>query len=169
MSNTRTCPRCGFNATYISEAMASHHYPRHSCAKQLRRTELAQRRADRARCAPERDCQHPRAGHLHGTRAAYVRDQCRCPGCTAANTAASNRLYRERAYGRWKPYVDASPSRARIASLRAAGIGVDQIAKLTGLSPQPPARPDLPLQQRQATVSEGPPRDRRANSRCACP
>ncbi|HEX8082130.1 MAG TPA: hypothetical protein VF557_18105 [Jatrophihabitans sp.] len=135
MSNTRSCPRCGFNATYISEAMAEHHHPRHSCAKQLRRTELAQRRADRARCAPKRNCQHPRARHLHGTRTAYVRDQCRCPSCTAANTAVSNRLHRERAYGRWKPYIDASPSRAHIASLRAAGIGVDQIAKLTGLSP----------------------------------
>jgi hypothetical protein len=64
-----------------------------------------------------------------------VRDQCRCPSCTAANTAVSNRLHRERAYGRWKPYIDASPSRAHIASLRAAGIGVDQIAKLTRLSP----------------------------------
>ena len=135
MSNTRTCSSCGFNATYVSEAMASHHHPRHSCAKHLCRTELAHRRADRARCAPKRSCQHPRARHVHGTRTAYVRDRCRCANCTAANTAASNQRHRERAYGRWKPYVDASPSRAHIAALRAAGIGVDQIAKVTGLSP----------------------------------
>ena len=135
MSVTRSCSRCGFSATYISEATAAHHHPRHSCAKQLRRTELTRRRNDRATRGPKRDCQHPRARHLHGTRTAYVRDRCRCPGCTAANTAVSNRLRRERAYGRWKPFVDAAPSRAHIASLRAAGIGVDQIAKLAGLSP----------------------------------
>lgn len=135
MRNTRTCLRCGFTATYISEPMAEHHHPRHSCAKQLHRIELAHRRADRAGRAPKRDCHHPRARHLHGTRAAYVRDRCRCPSCTAANTAASNQLYRACAYGRWKPYVDAAPSRAHITALRAAGIGVDQIAKLAGLSP----------------------------------
>lgn len=135
MRGTRSCLRCGFTATYISEAMAEHHHPRHSCAKQLHRSELAQRRADGVGGAPKRDCHHPRARHLHGTRAAYVRDECRCPSCTAANTAASDQLYRARAYGRWKPYVDASPSRAHITALRAAGIGVDQIAKLAGLSP----------------------------------
>lgn len=134
MRNTRTCLRCGVTATYISEPMAEHHHPRHSCAKQLHRIELAHRRADRAGRAPKRDCHHPRARHLHGTRAAYVRDQCRCPSCTAANTAASNQLYRVCAYGRRKPYVDASPSRAHITALRAAGIGVNQIAKLAGLS-----------------------------------
>jgi hypothetical protein len=134
MSVTRVCPTCGFTSTYASEAMAEHHHGRHSCAKQLRRRELAQARAARATSGPKRNCRHPRAQHQHGTRAAYVRDQCRCPKCTAANTAASHQMHRERTYGRWEPYVDAAPARQHNQMLRAAGIGVDQIAKLAALS-----------------------------------
>jgi DNA-binding CsgD family transcriptional regulator len=134
MSVTRVCPTCGFTSTYASQAMAAHHHNRHSCAKQLRRRELAQVRADRAESGPKRNCRHPRAKHQHGTRAAYVRDRCRCPECTAANTAASNQMHRERTFGRWEPYVDATRARQHIQMLRAVGIGVDQIAKLAGLS-----------------------------------
>ena len=134
MSLTRVCPICGFTGTYASQPMAEHHHNRHSCAKQLRRRELAQARAARAESGPKRNCRHPRAKHQHGTRPAYVRDQCRCPECTAVNTAASNQMHRERTFGRWEPYLDVGPCRAHIDDLRAAGIGVDQIAKLAGLS-----------------------------------
>ena len=134
MSLTRVCPICGFTGTYASQPMAEHHHNRHSCAKQLRRHELAQARAARAESGPKRNCRHPRAKHQHGTRAAYVRDQCRCRGCTIANTAASNQMHRERAFGRWAPYVDAAQARQHIQVLRDVGIGVDQIAKLAGLS-----------------------------------
>lgn len=134
MSLTRVCPICGFTGTYASQPMAEHHHNRHSCAKQLRRREIAQARAARAESGPKRNCRHPRAKHQHGTRAAYVRDQCRCRGCTIANTAASNQMHRERAFGRWAPYVDATPARQHIQVLRDVGIGVDQIAKLAGLS-----------------------------------
>lgn len=81
-----------------------------------------------------RECTHPRARHQHGTRAAYVKDRCRCTDCTAANTAVSRAVTRKRTYGRWNPYVDASPVREHIAALRAAGIGVERIAQLAGLS-----------------------------------
>ena len=131
MSLTRVCPICGFTGTYASQPMAEHHHNRHSCAKQLRRHELAQARAE---SGPKRNCRHPRAKHQHGTRAAYVRDQCRCRGCTIANTAASNQMHRERAFGRWAPYVGAAQARQHIQVLRDVGIGVDQIAKLAGLS-----------------------------------
>jgi DNA-binding CsgD family transcriptional regulator len=134
VSVTVVCPACGFTATYATQARADHHHPRHSCARQLRLLELAQARAARTKSGPKRNCRHPRAKHRHGTRAAYVRDRCRCPKCTAANTAASNEMHRERTFGRWEPYVDAGPTRAHIETLRAAGIGVDQIAKLTALS-----------------------------------
>lgn len=134
MSLTRVCPTCGFTGTYASQPMAEHHHNRHSCAKQLRRRELAQARAARAESGPKRNCRHPRAKHQHGTRPAYVRDQCRCPECTTVNTAASNQMHRERTFGRWEPYLDVGPCRAHIDDLRAAGIGVDQIAKLAGLS-----------------------------------
>lgn len=134
MSLTRVCPICGFTGTYASQPMAEHHHNRHSCAKQLRRHEIAQARDARAESGPKRNCRHPRAQHQHGTRAAYVRDQCRCRGCTIANTAASNQMHRERAFGRWTPYVDAAQARQHIQVLRDVGIGVDQIAKLAGLS-----------------------------------
>jgi hypothetical protein len=41
---------------------------------------------------------------------------------------------RQRIYGRWHPFVDAGPVREHIAALRAAGIGVERIAQLAGLS-----------------------------------
>lgn len=80
-------------------------------------------------------CAHPQARHVHGTRAAYVKDRCRCTGCTAANTAASNTRHRHQVFGRWAPFVDAAPVRDHVHQLRAAGIGTDQIAALAGVSP----------------------------------
>jgi hypothetical protein len=71
---------------------------------------------------------------LHGTRATYVRDGCRCTDCTAANTAASRTVNRERSYGRWQPFTDAGPVRQHLTALRAAGIGVERIASLAGTS-----------------------------------
>ena len=83
---------------------------------------------------PIRDCQHRGEPHRHGTRTAYVKDQCRCAECRAANSAASKTAHRERVLGRWAPFVDAAPVRAHIETLREAGIGVDQIARLAGIS-----------------------------------
>ena len=88
----------------------------------------------RTQTGSTRSCRHPRTAHVHGTRAAYVRDGCRCPHCRAANTAASNARHRERAFGRWHPFIDAAPTREHVQTLRAAGIGLDQIAKLAEVS-----------------------------------
>jgi hypothetical protein len=134
MRVSRTCPTCGYAADYASAALANAHHPRHSCVKHRRGLEQARRRAERLQARAKRDCTHPQARHRHGTRAAYVRDRCRCPDCTAANTAASRTASRERIYGRWHPYVDAGPIREHIAALRTAGIGVERIAHLAGLS-----------------------------------
>ncbi|WP_254781640.1 helix-turn-helix domain-containing protein [Modestobacter sp. DSM 44400] len=82
----------------------------------------------------KRECSHTDGHHVHGTRAAYVKDRCRCTDCTAANTAASRLANRERSYGRWQPYVDAHPVHEHIAALRAAGIGVERIAHLAGMA-----------------------------------
>jgi hypothetical protein len=70
---------------------------------------------------------------VHGTRAAYVKDRCRCSDCTAANTAASRTADRERAYGRWQPFIDARPVHEHLVELRAAGIGVERIAGLVNM------------------------------------
>jgi hypothetical protein len=134
MKVSRTCPTCGYTADYASATMANAHHPRHSCAKHRRGLEQARRRAERLQARVKRECTHPQARHRHGTRAAYVRDRCRCLDCTAANTAASRTVARKRIYGRWHPYVDAGPVREHIAALRAAGIGVERIAELAGLS-----------------------------------
>lgn len=83
---------------------------------------------------PRRDCTHEGSPHRHGTRVAYVKDRCRCPDCTAANTAASRTRYRQKAVGRWQPFTDATQVREHLTALRAAGIGVERIAQLTGMS-----------------------------------
>jgi rubredoxin len=134
MRVSRTCPACGYTADYATARLADAHHPRHWCAKHRHRRERARRPAERLQARVKRECSHPQAGHRHGTRAAYVKDRCRCPDCTAANTAASRAATRERIYGRWHPYVDAGPVREHIAVLRTAGIGVERIAQLAGLS-----------------------------------
>ncbi len=134
MRVSRICPACGYSAIYARARLADAHHRRHSCAKRWRRLEQARRRAERLQARATRDCTHPQARHRHGTRAAYVRDRCRCTDCTAANTAVSRTATRERIYGRWHPYVDAGPVREHIAALRAAGIGVERIAHLAGIS-----------------------------------
>jgi hypothetical protein len=134
MRVSRTCPSCGYTADYASAPLADAHHPRHSCAKHRHGLDQAARRAERLQARVPRECTHPQACHRHGTRAAYVKDRCRCAACTAANTAASRIATRERIYGRWRPYVDAGPVCEHIAALRAAGIGVERIAHLAGLS-----------------------------------
>src|SRR4051812_2319842 len=134
MTVSRICPACGYTADYATARLADAHHRRHSCAKHRCGLEQARRRAERLQARITRECSHPQARHRHGTRLAYVKDRCRCPDCTAANAAASRAATRERIYGRWHPYVDAGPVREHIAALRAAGIGVERIAQLAGLS-----------------------------------
>ena len=78
-----------------------------------------------------RDCLHPRARHQHGTLRAYIADNCRCEACANANLAATRQRARAKAIGAWQPYAAAEPVRQHLADLRAAGIGIDQIARLT--------------------------------------
>lgn len=80
-----------------------------------------------------RDCEHPRARHRHGTRAAYVADRCRCQDCREANRAEAAARRRAIAYGRWQPYVDADPARQHITRLRATGVGINHIVALSGV------------------------------------
>lgn len=69
----------------------------------------------------------------HGTRATYVVDKCRCKPCTQANTNAENNRYRQQAYGRWQPYVDAAPARAHVRTLMDYGLGWKRIAQMAGV------------------------------------
>ena len=80
-----------------------------------------------------RDCEHPRAHHQHGTLGAYRGDGCRCTDCTQANLAARRSKVRAQATGRWQPFTPAGPVREHLVRLRSAGVGVDQIANLSGV------------------------------------
>lgn len=82
---------------------------------------------------PVRDCQHTQAHHKHGTRLAYVLDRCRCPACSRANTLDARRRRTAIAYGRWTGLVDAAPARAHLQALRAAGLSLQRIARLSGV------------------------------------
>ena len=134
MRATRNCSSCSYTADYASAPLADAHHPRHSCAKHRLALERAARRTDRADKRTTRECSHAGRPHVHGTRTAYVKDGCRCTACTTANAAASRAAYRERAYGRWQPFTDAGPVHDHLVALRAAGIGVERIAELTGMS-----------------------------------
>lgn len=70
----------------------------------------------------------------HG-RARYVLDGCPCEICKAANTAYEAARTRKIAYGQWQPYVDATPIRAHVQQLQAAGLGYKRIARLAGVTP----------------------------------
>ncbi len=85
---------------------------------------------------PVRNCQHPGRIHRHGTRVAYVKDRCRCPACTAANTAATRTRRRRTVFGYRdeSTLVNVGPTRQQIARLRDAGIGYARLANLTGTS-----------------------------------
>lgn len=85
---------------------------------------------------PVRNCQHPGRIHRHGTRVAYVKDRCRCPACTAANTTATRTRRRNALVGRPSApaLIDATPAREHIARLRTAGVGYQSIGRLAGTS-----------------------------------
>lgn len=79
----------------------------------------------------------------HGTRTRYVNgpDQddrpgkgCRCSECRAANTEHENRVYRLKAYGQWRPYVNAEPVRQHILDLGRRGLVPKRVAELAGVS-----------------------------------
>lgn len=80
---------------------------------------------------------HRDLGHrhrLHGTRAAYTHDGCKCPSCQRANRTAQQARRRAIAYGQWHPYADAEPVRAHVAQLVDSGISLATIAARAGVS-----------------------------------
>lgn len=68
----------------------------------------------------------------HGTRARYVLDKCRCPRCRAANTEyAWRRTHDPDWHGE---LIDPTEMVEHLNRLTAAGIGLRQVAAMTGLS-----------------------------------
>ena len=74
--------------------------------------------------------------YTHGTANGYVNGKCRCDVCRTAQTARARQRTRAQAFGRWESaFVDAQPARDHINKLRVLGVGVKQVAKLTGIAP----------------------------------
>lgn len=132
------CARCGFVGQYEDATATEAHYwfGRHSCRKReeaMVRTALAAEREAKVDRTPKL-CPHKQTQHVHGTRACYVLDKCRCLPCASANSNAANELERQKAYGRYNKYVPAQPVRDHIADLQAAGMGLKTISKRSGVS-----------------------------------
>lgn len=66
----------------------------------------------------------------HGTYVAYVVDRCRCDDCRRAN----REYERERAQRLEPAYVSAGPAREHIAMLAEHGIGLNTVAKVSGVA-----------------------------------
>jgi transcriptional regulator with XRE-family HTH domain len=137
MSFTTSCPDCPFTTTNRTEGLAVYALKRHSCDRQRRLREKADRvAARRAKEGPKRDCQCKYAKHEHGTRTAYVVDRCKCRQCLDANSAAKRQVDKQKAYGRYdNGRVDAGPAREHVRNLMAQGMAWKQVAKVAGLSP----------------------------------
>jgi hypothetical protein len=74
--------------------------------------------------------------YTHGTSNSYVNGKCRCDVCRDAQTAKARIRTRKQAYGQFvTQFVDAEPARRRVNEFRAMGVGVKQVAKMTGIAP----------------------------------
>lgn len=134
MSTRPECTECGWIGTPTTPARAEYSARQHRCSRERWRRDMAARAAARRTAdGVHRDCQHKIARHVHGTRAAYVLDRCRCRACRDGNQAAEQERKRLQAYGRWEPYVDAEPVRQHVAALRAGGMGLKRIAAVSGV------------------------------------
>lgn len=79
-----------------------------------------------------RECTHG-GRHRHGTAVAYSADGCRCDACYSAVSLRDAQRRRLKAFGRWEPFVDAEPARRHVRALMAAGMGREQIARVSGV------------------------------------
>jgi transcriptional regulator with XRE-family HTH domain len=129
------CDDCGHSTPLTTAGMAERALRQHSCETVKERTARAQRRLDGlASAGPERPCLHKQANHVHGTRACYVLDKCRCRPCRDATSKAERDRLRDQLYGRWNGYVDAQPAREHVQSLMDQGMGLKRIVAVSGIS-----------------------------------
>jgi transcriptional regulator with XRE-family HTH domain len=76
-------------------------------------------------------CECPKASHVHGTRDMYGYHRCRCVPCSDANRDYSRR---SSALKPKREMADANLARARIDTLRGAGMTMAEIAALCGVN-----------------------------------
>lgn len=72
----------------------------------------------------------------HGTITRYKHPTrpCRCEPCKAAWSRYGKHRTRQKAYGRWQPYVDATPAREHLLRLKASGMGVRRVGELADIA-----------------------------------
>lgn len=73
----------------------------------------------------------------HGDRAKYVRENCKCSPCRAANASYQRQRLRDRNRpdGDWDAgYVDATDAKNHLHALQAQKIGLREVARRSGLS-----------------------------------
>lgn len=130
-----SCKACGWAGTTTTPAKAEYSLRRHSCDKHLAALAAAARGRARAAAVDRtpKPCRHKRADHQHGTHACYVLDACRCPPCSAANTAYESNRIRLHAYGRFEGFVDTAAARDHLRALSAAGMGWKRAAHVAGV------------------------------------
>lgn len=78
-----------------------------------------------------RPCVHG-GKHPHGSKQRYTMDRCHCGPCRAANRDYQAQLRRAHAYGQ-ADLVPADRAREHVQRLRAAGMGVNRIAAVSGV------------------------------------
>jgi DNA-binding CsgD family transcriptional regulator len=81
----------------------------------------------------KRDCRCPRARHQHGTRAAFMRDRCRCTPCRVANARASLAYFRGETF-RERPTLHPCGTQRRLRALHAIGWTWQALSAHTGTS-----------------------------------
>lgn len=73
----------------------------------------------------------------HGTTKGYAAHQAdgekTCPACTRAKQDYYNHARRQRAYGRWQPWADATPVREHVQRLMANGTSIRRISEAVGV------------------------------------
>lgn len=79
------------------------------------------------------DVEQPSTTHrAHGSHAKYVVDRCRCEACRYANRVYERGRQRKTRRG-LVPYVDAGPVRDRLVELAVDGVGLKQVAIVSGV------------------------------------
>lgn len=59
---------------------------------------------------------------------------CRCDGCTEERSKYDRWVTKQKAYGRWEPYIDAEPVRTHLQWLRDRGMGLRHLSRVVGIS-----------------------------------
>lgn len=70
----------------------------------------------------------------HGTYSSYSLAGCQCTPCLEAGATYRGNRRRAIAYGTWQPFMDAEPVRRHVKALQAHGLGIRQIAAVSGVN-----------------------------------